>query len=57
MLKSVLSKVVGACKAVIWDTEVQRSAKGVAVLVAIRFAIALGASPVVVEFVRTVLGG
>lgn len=57
MLKHIAAKVAGAVKAVIWDTEVQRSAKGVAVLVAIRLLIALGASPVVIDIAKQILGG
>lgn len=52
----MLARIGAALRAVIWDTEVQRSAKGVAVLVAIRLAIALGASPTVVEILRQILG-
>lgn len=52
----MIARIKAALKAVIWDTEVQRGAKGVAVLVAIRFAIAVGASPTVLALIRAVAG-
>lgn len=52
-----MNRIKKAVKAVIWDTEVQRSAKGVAILVALRLAIALGAAPTYVELLRRVLLG
>lgn len=53
----MFKRIKAAVKAVIWDTEVQRSAKGVAVLVTLRLAIALGATPTMVELIRQIIGG
>lgn len=55
MFRSVMRRVGRALRAVIHDPEVQRGARGLAVLVIIRLALAVGASAQLVEMLRPVV--
>ncbi len=55
-MKAILRRAVRVVAVVIHDPEVERGAKSLALLVAVRVALALGASAQVVEIVRQLLG-
>jgi hypothetical protein len=56
MIKRFLRDVARVARVVIYDPEVQREGKALFVLVAVRVALALGASAQMVEIIRAFIG-
>jgi hypothetical protein len=56
LIRSTLSRIGRAVRVVIHDPEVHRAGKSFAVLVAVRIALALGASAEMIDVARRILG-